>query len=205
MCTFQETYSRTVYRKFMGGTPDNPRADFDRRLANFDRARAAGLRVANPGVLVGLNPDLGFELMALALHAHHLLAHGMEVYLSVPRLRQIAGRSNQRGADDDAFVRLVSVLSLGLPDAKIVLTTREPADMQRRLVPLVGVLSAGSAAVAPYTESGAHFPLESSQFEVIDQRPFEAILAEGPADRELRPASLRFHHRGHRGLCELCG
>ena len=102
----------------MGGTPDNPRADFDRRLANFDRARAAGMRVANPGVLVGLNPDLGFELMALALHARHLLAHGMEVYLSVPRLRQIAGRSNQRGADDDAFVRLVSVLSLGLPDAR---------------------------------------------------------------------------------------
>jgi 2-iminoacetate synthase len=184
MCTFQETYSRTVYRKFMGGTPDNPRADFERRLANFDRARAAGLRVANPGVLVGLNPDLGFELMALALHARHLLAHGMEVYLSVPRLRQIAGRSNQRGADDESFVRLVSVLSLGLPDAKIVLTTREPADIQRRLVPLVGVLSAGSAAVAPYTDTGARFPLEASQFEVIDQRPFEAILGE-----HLRPGT----------------
>jgi 2-iminoacetate synthase len=178
MCTFQETYSRSLYGKFMGESPDNPRADFDRRLANFDRARAAGMRVANPGILVGLNPDLGFELVALALHTEHLLAHDMEVYLSVPRLRQIAGRGNQRGADDEAFVRLVSILSLGLPAAKIVLTTREPADIQRRLVPLVGVLSAGSAAVAPYTESGAHFPLEASQFEVIDQRPFEAILGE---------------------------
>ena len=180
MCTFQETYSRPLYRKFMGDSPDNPRANFDRRLANFDRAREAGMRVANPGILVGLNPDLGFELIALALHAEHLLAHGMEVYLSVPRLRQIAGRSegDQRGADDDSFVRMVSILSVGLPAAKIVLTTREPADIQRRLVPLVAVLSAGSAAVAPYTESGARFPLESSQFEVIDQRPFEAILGE---------------------------
>lgn len=184
MCTFQETYSRPLYRKFMGDSPDNPRADFDRRLANFDRARAAGMRVANPGILVGLNPDLGFELIALALHAHHLLAHGMEVYLSVPRLRQIAGRGNQRGADDESFIRAVSLLSLGLPAAKIVLTTREPADIQRRLVPLVGVLSAGSAAVAPYTESGARFPLEASQFEVIDQRPFEAVLGE-----HLRPGT----------------
>jgi 2-iminoacetate synthase ThiH len=180
MCTFQETYSREHYGRFMGTSDDNPRADFDRRLANFDRARAAGLRVANPGILVGLDPDLGFELLALATHAHHLLGHGMEVYLSVPRLRQIAGRDGaaQRGADDASFIRLVSILSLGLPDAKIVLTTREPAHIQRLLVPLITVLSAGSAAVAPYTDDGARFPLESSQFEVIDQRPFEAILGE---------------------------
>ncbi|MBX3025153.1 hypothetical protein KF840_09605 [bacterium] len=178
MCTFQETYSRPLYRAFMGDSADNPRADFERRLANFDRARAAGMRVANPGILVGLNPDLGFELLALALHTRHLQRHGMEVYLSVPRLRQIAGRANQRGAGDAAFVRLVSILSLGLPEAKIVLTTRESAEIQRRLVPLVGVLSAGSAAVAPYTSSGARFPLEASQFEVVDQRPFEAILGE---------------------------
>ncbi len=178
MCTFQETYSRPHYAKFMGVDPDNPRADYDRRLANFDRSRRAGLRVANPGVLVGLNPDLGFELLALALHARHLRARGMEVYLSVPRLRQIAGSHDERGADDAAFVRLVSVLSLALPTCKIVLTTREPASIQRTLVPIVTVLSAGSAAVAPYTESGARFPLETSQFEVIDQRPFEEILGE---------------------------
>jgi 2-iminoacetate synthase len=179
MCTFQETYSRVYYEKFMGGDRDNPRADYDRRLVNFDRARRAGLRVANPGILVGLNPELGFELLALTLHARHLLAHGMEVYLSVPRLRQIAGSGHHpRGADDDTFVRLVSVLALGLPECKIVLTTREPATIQRRLMPIVTVLSAGSAAVAPYTDTGAHFPLDTSQFEVIDQRPFEEILGE---------------------------
>jgi 2-iminoacetate synthase len=178
MCTFQETYSRQHYAKFMGTSPDNPRADYDRRLENFDRAHRAGMRVANPGILVGLNPDLAYELTALALHAHHLLARGMEVYLSVPRLRQIAGRHHQRGATDDQFVRLVALLSLGLPQCKIVITTREPAAIQRRLVPIVSVLSAGSAAVTPYTHRGARFPLDMSQFEVIDQRPFEEILAE---------------------------
>lgn len=181
LCTFQETYSRSFYSKFMGTECDNPRADYERRLANFDRGRRAGMRVANPGILVGLNPDLGFELIAIALHARHLLAHGMEVYLSVPRLRQIAGRHDARGASDEAFVRLVSLLSCALPGAKIVLTTRETPAIQRRLVPVVSVLSAGSAAVAPYTEDGARFPLETSQFEVVDQRPFEQVLAEWAA------------------------
>jgi len=183
MCTFQETYSRPHYAKFMGDDPANPRADYDRRLANFDRSARVGLRAANPGVLVGLNRNLGFELLALAAHTRHLLARGMEVYLSVPRLRQIAGRHETRGADDDAFVRFVSVLALGLPAAKIVLTTREPEHIQRLLVPIITVLSAGSAAVTPYTDSGARFPLETSQFEVIDQRPFEQVLADwrGPS------------------------
>jgi len=176
MCTFQETYSREVYTKFMGSDPDNPRADFDRRLTNFDRAQRAGMRVANPGILVGLNPDLAFEMNALARHTRHLLGLGMEVYLSVPRLRQIAGSHAQRGASDEQFVRLVSLLSLGMPAAKIVITTREDAPMQAKLAPIVTVLSAGSAAVAPYTPTGARFPLETSQFEVIDQRRFEDVL-----------------------------
>ena len=178
MCTFQETYSRSHYAKFMGTDPENPRADYDRRLGNFDRSFRAGFRVANPGILVGLNPNLAFELTALALHAHHLLEHGMEVYLSVPRLRQIAGGRSQGGVSDTEFVRLVSLLSIGLPTCKIVVTTREDSSIQHKLVPIVTVLSAGSAAVTPYSETSARFPIESSQFEVIDQRPFEEILFE---------------------------
>jgi hypothetical protein len=112
------------------------------------------------------------------MHANHLSALGMEVYLSIPRLRRIAGGSTQRGVTDEQFVRLTSLLSFGVPAAKLVLTTREPSYIQRKLVPIVSVLSAGSASVAPYTDDGARFPLETSQFEVIDQRPFEAILDE---------------------------
>jgi 2-iminoacetate synthase len=183
MCTFQETYAREQYARFMGSDGGNPRADYERRLANFDRSFRAGLRVANPGILLGLDPDLPFEMAALAMHANHLLALGMEVYLSIPRLRRIAGGKTQRGVTDEQFIRLTALLSFGLPAAKIVLTTREPAAIQRKLVPIVSVLSAGSASVAPYTDDGARFPLQTSQFEVIDQRPFEAILDEYVATR----------------------
>src|SRR5439155_1255331 len=91
MCTFQETYSPEAYARFMGTNPGNPRSDFARRLTNFDRACDAGMRVANPGVLLGLNPDVAFELLALVAHVRHLRRRGMEVYVSLPRLRKASG------------------------------------------------------------------------------------------------------------------
>jgi len=188
LCTFQETYDPDTYRRFMGDDAENPRADFARRLNNFDRAASAGMRVVNPGVLLGLCRDLAYELVALSLHVRHLLSRGLEVYISVPRLRQASGADNGRGVSDDEFVRLVAILSMGMPEGKIVITTRESSEIQRRVLPIVSVLSAGSSAVAPYTESGARFPLEASQFEVIDQRPFEEILGEYTA------AGVRFEN-----------
>jgi hypothetical protein len=43
---------------------------------------------------------------------------------------------------------------------------------------VIGVLTPGSPGVAPYTETGARFDLEASQFEVLDHRPIEAILGD---------------------------
>jgi 2-iminoacetate synthase len=178
MCTFQETYQPEVYGRFMGTDTRNPRSDYARRLLNFDRACDAGMWVANPGVLLGLNPDVTWELLALLAHVRHLESRGMDVYVSVPRLRRATGTVYPAGVDDDLLCRLVAVLSLAAPAAKVVISTREPADMQRRLVPMIGVLTPGSPGVAPYTESGARFELEASQFEVLDHRPIEAILGE---------------------------
>src|SRR5437870_9261376 len=178
MCTFQETYSPQAYARFMGTNPANPRSGFRRRLTNFDRACDAGMWVANPGVLLGLNPDVGYELLALLAHVRHLRRRGMEVYVSLPRLRRASGTPYPAGVSDDLFCRVVAVLSMGLPQAQVVISTREPPAMQRRLLPVIGVLTPGSPAVAPYTEPGARFDLEASQFEVLDQRPIEAILGE---------------------------
>jgi hypothetical protein len=69
-------------------------------------------------------------------------------------------------------------MSFGAPDAKVVISTRESPDIQRRLLPVIGVLTPGSPGVAPYTETGARFALEASQFEVLDHRPIEVILGE---------------------------
>ncbi|GEM_PF-1052601 len=178
MCTFQETYDPSVYSKFMGTNGGNPRADYQRRLANFDRAHAAGMRSANPGVLLGLNRDVAFEMIALTEHVRHLMDKGMRVYISLPRLRKASGAEHVRGVSDDELARVVSVLTAGLPGADVVISTREAPPIQQRLLPAIGVLTAGSPGVAPYDDSGARFELEASQFEVNDERPFEVILDE---------------------------
>ncbi|HWP66741.1 MAG TPA: hypothetical protein VNO26_12585 [Candidatus Limnocylindria bacterium] len=178
MCTFQETYDPAVYARFMGDDAGNPRADYGRRLGNFDRAADAGMWSVNPGVLLGLNPDVGFELAALLAHVRHLLARGLTVYVSLPRLRRANGTAYQAAPSDDTLTRIVSVLSFGLPQARVVISTREAPHVQRTLLPVIGVLTPGSPGVAPYTETGARFELEASQFEVLDHRPIEAILGE---------------------------
>jgi 3-methyl-2-indolic acid synthase len=178
MCTFQETYSADAYARFMGTRPENPRSDFERRLTNFDRARDAGMWAANPGVLLGLNADVAYEVLALLAHVRHLRQRGMVVYVSLPRLRKASGTAYAAGVTDDMLCRIVAVVAFGVPDAKVVISTREPPAMQRRLLPVIGVLTPGSPGVAPYTETGARFELEASQFEVLDHRPIEAILGE---------------------------
>jgi hypothetical protein len=178
MCTFQDTYDPAAYARIMGDAPDTPRADFGRRLGNFDRAAAAGIWSANPGILLGLNPDVGYELTALLAHIRHLLARALTVYVSLPRLRRANGTAYQAGPSDDTLTRIVSVLSFGVPAARVVISTREAPDVQRRLLPVIAVLTPGSPGVAPYTETGARFELEASQFEVLDHRPIEAILGE---------------------------
>jgi 3-methyl-2-indolic acid synthase len=178
MCTFQETYDTHTYQKFMGDTPENPRADFNRRLLNFDRAAEAGMRSANPGILVGLNPDLAHEILALLDHCHYLSALGMTTYVSLPRLRKANGAEHRAGVGDDEFCRLVAVLSFGLPEAKVVISTRETPAIQQRLLPIISVLTPGSPGVAPYTMENARFESDASQVEVADLRPFEEILGD---------------------------
>ena len=178
MCTFQETYDPTVYGKFMGSTPDNPRCGYERRLQNFDRAAQAGMRSVNPGVLLGLNHDLAFELITLCAHVRHLTELGLQVYISLPRLRKASGAEHRRGVSDDDLARVVALLSARFPAAKVVISTREAREIQQRLLPIIGVLTAGSPGVAPYDDAGARFEIEASQFEVVDQRPFEEILGD---------------------------
>lgn len=178
MCTFQESYHPRSYTRFMGSNPENPRSDFARRLENFDRAADAGMWAANPGVLLGLHRDLGYELLALLAHVRHLRQRDLRVYVSLPRLRKASGAPHLRGVGDDELTRLVSLLSAGAPEAQVVISTREPPHIQQRLLPVIGVLTPGSPGVAPYTRVGARFEVEASQFEVLDHRPIEVILGE---------------------------
>lgn len=179
MCVFQETYDRESYRRFMGDTSsDVPKADYDRRVVSFDRWLDAGFKYVNPGVLVGLHEDVASEIVNLVAHGDHLRKRGAIVDLSVPRMRPAMSSRDSTRIKDDAYLRMMSVISFVCPEQRLVLTTREPQEFQDKAIGLVGVISPGSPDVAPYrVDSEARNEKTTSQFLVADLRRPRHILS----------------------------
>jgi 2-iminoacetate synthase len=178
MCVFQETYDQESYRRFMGETRIGvPKADYERRVASFDRWLDAGYRYVNPGVLVGLHEDVSSEIVRLVAHGAHLRERGAVVDLSLPRMRPaMSSRDSTRIGDDD-YLRMMSAIAFTCPEQRLVLTTREPQEFQDRAIGLAGVISPGSPDVAPYRAGEqARNDEESSQFLIADLRRPRHIL-----------------------------
>ena len=149
------------------------------RLAAPDRAAEAGMRRLGVGALLGLHPDWRSEAIFVAAHASALIRRWWrcEVSVALPRLRPAAGGYEPLDPVDDAsLVQLLCALRIFLPDVGITLSTREPAALRDRLVPLgVTSMSAGS-----HTEPGGYAEVSGAepQFEVSDTRsPAEVAAA----------------------------
>jgi len=151
LVVYQETYDQDVYGRVHTA---GPKKDFDWRLDTPERAYEAGFRRLGIGALFGLS-DWRYEALAVAAHAQHLQKHcwKAQVTISVPRLRPHAGEFEPLTTlEDHELVQLISAFRLLLPDAGIVLSTREPAWLRDGLIPLgITHLSAGS-----HTEPGGY-------------------------------------------------
>jgi 2-iminoacetate synthase len=166
---YQETYDPQTYaRVHLAGR----KRHFEWRLLGPERAARAGARRVGIGALLGLHDDWRYEALAVAAHARFLMKRywRTQVTVSVPRLRpSAAGYQPQVVVDDRSLVQLVCALRLGLPDAGIVISAREAAELRDGLFG-VGIThtSAGS-----HTDPGGYTePDEATgQFEVADLRP----------------------------------
>ena len=151
LVVYQETYDREVYRQMHTA---GPKRDFDWRLETPERAYAAGFRRLGIGALYGL-ADWRREAICLAAHAQYLLRHCWKAQLTVslPRLRPCAGEFQPlTQLSERDFVQLLCALRLLLPDAGLVLSTRESAQFRDGLIPLgITMMSAGS-----HTEPGGY-------------------------------------------------
>jgi 2-iminoacetate synthase len=151
LVVYQETYDREAYARVHTA---GPKKDFEWRLATPERAYAAGFRRVGIGALLGLS-EWRREALALAAHALWLLRHCWKAQLTVsfPRLRPCAGDFHAAmPLADRELVQLVCAFRLLLPDAGLVLSTREPAALRDGLVPLgITLMSAGS-----HTEPGGY-------------------------------------------------
>ena len=151
LIVYQETYHREVYTDMH---TSGPKRNFNWRLETPERAHTAGFRRLGIGALFGLS-DWRRETLCLAVHAQYLLRHcwKSQLTISLPRLRPCAGEFEPlTDFNDRNLVQAICALRLFLPDAGIVLSTREPASLRDRLIPLgITMMSAGS-----HTEPGGY-------------------------------------------------
>jgi 2-iminoacetate synthase len=151
LVVYQESYDRAVYAEMHTA---GPKRNFDWRLETPERAYAAGFRRLGIGALYGLG-DWRREAICVAAHAEYLLRHCWKAQLTVslPRLRPCAGEFQPPAPMSERdLVQLVCALRLLLPDAGLVLSTRESAKLRDGLIPLgITMISAGS-----HTEPGGY-------------------------------------------------
>ncbi|HZV35438.1 MAG TPA: 2-iminoacetate synthase ThiH, partial [Verrucomicrobiae bacterium] len=151
LVVYQETYDRAIYAEMHTA---GPKRNFDWRLETPERAYAAGFRRLGIGALFGLS-DWRREAIAVAAHAEYLLRNCWKAQLtiSLPRLRPCAGEFEPlTQMTDRELAQLICAFRLFLPDAGLVLSTREPAKLRDGLIPLgVTLISAGS-----HTEPGGY-------------------------------------------------
>lgn len=171
---YQETYERSLYAQMH---PSGRKRDYDWRLLGPERAAAAGMRRIGIGSLLGLG-DFRVEGFFTGLHALYLARHYWRTHLSIsfPRMRPADGGFQPLATVSDRdFVQLMCALRLLIPDAGLVLSTRESAELRDHLLPLgITQMSAGSC-----TAPGGYASTDDSgqQFAIDDDRSVEEVAA----------------------------
>jgi 2-iminoacetate synthase len=167
LIVYQETYNKGRYSEVHRG---GRKRDYRWRLETPERGGEAGFRRIGIGALLGLS-DWRVEAVCLALHARHLMRRfwRSQITISFPRLRPaVGGYSPPNPVSDRDLVHMLTALRLLLPDAGLLLSTRESPHLRDNIVPLgVTSMSAGSR-----TEPGGYtMPSNSEgQFEISDHR-----------------------------------
>ncbi|MBU0698071.1 MAG: 2-iminoacetate synthase ThiH [Pseudomonadota bacterium] len=172
LVVYQETYNEQRYREVH---PAGSKSNFRWRLDTPERGGMAGFRRIGIGALLGLS-NWRVEGFFLALHARYLLRNFWKshITLSFPRLRPAAGGYEPPyPVSDIHLVQLIIALRLFLPDAGVILSTREAPYLRDHLIPIgITSMSAGSR-----TEPGgyAHDIRAEAQFEIADHRSPKAV------------------------------
>jgi len=172
LALYQETYDRKLYAKFH---PAGPKADYSRRIEAVGLGAAAGMRRIGIGALLGLG-SWRKETAALAVHALWLQKNywRSQVCVSFPRIRPAPGGFQPPSPVSDLeLAQMIFALRLLLPDAGLILSTREPPRLRDGLSRIcITHMSAGSC-----TEPGGYTKQKQGniQFAVGDARSPEAV------------------------------
>ena len=154
---YQETFDETLYSVYH---PRGAKRAYDWRLEALERAAEAGIRCLGLGFLLGL-AEPREDLSAMVRLAVYLRSRfpDSKLAFSLPRIRETPpGFAVPYPVDDETFLRMYCGLRLAFPDAELVLSTRESAEMRDRLARIcITQLSAGSStSPGGYGKAAAH-------------------------------------------------
>ncbi|WP_108648985.1 2-iminoacetate synthase ThiH [Dongshaea marina] len=171
---YQETYHQPTYASHhLRGK----KQDFHWRLQTPDRLARAGVDKIGLGALIGLD-DWRTDSLFVAHHLRYLEQNYWQSRYSIsfPRLRPCAGNTRQQGLmRDRELVQLISAYRLLSPQVELSLSTREPAWLRDKLIPLgITSMSAGSST-SPGGYATATEALE--QFSIDDNRSPSEVQA----------------------------
>ncbi len=181
LAVYQETYDPVRYREVhLRGMKKR----MDYRLDCPDRAGQAGFRKIALGSLLGLS-DPAADTFFAGMHARYIMKNfwQTQVSLSLPRLRPADHVPDFPTVPDSMYARFIFALRLFLPDAGLILSTRESPRMRDGLARIsITQMSAGSKTEpGGYSGSGA---LE--QFTIQDERSVAAV-SQMLRDAQLEP------------------
>jgi 2-iminoacetate synthase len=194
LVVYQETYDRAVYADMHTA---GPKRDFNWRLETPERAYAAGFRRLGIGALYGL-ADWRLEAMSLAAHALYLLKNCWKAYLTIsfPRLRPCAGEFEPlTHLADREMAQLVCAFRLLLPDAGLVLSTRETPSLRDGLGRIgITLMSAGShTEPGGYTGAGSDKLHQTKKGRMVPAGENGGGNGSGHANPEVRRATEQFN------------
>jgi len=188
---YQETYNKEVYSTIH---PAGKKRDYTWRLDGPDRGGIAQLRRIGIGSLLGLS-DWRTEGFFTALHGLYLMKTYWRTNISIsfPRLRQAAGSFEPYvDVDDRALTHLICVMRILMPDAGLILSTRESATLRDNLIPIgITMMSAGSKTnPGGYTDnidSDGQFSIEDTRSpdeiaRTIKSKGFDAVWKDWDKD-----------------------
>ena len=170
---YQETYDPIQYDLVH---PSGTKKDFNWRVNAPERAGDAGFRKLGIGALLGLS-DWRVDGFFTALHAYYLTKKfwKSQIQISFPRLKHAHGNYlPPHSVSDRDLTHLICAMRMILPDAGLLLSTRESSLLRDNIMPLgITMMSAGSK-----TEPGGYSnpDPDARQFNIDDDRPPEQIV-----------------------------
>ena len=107
--------------------------------------------------------------------------HGVGPHtISVPRIRHaddIDPSAFDNGIDDETFCKIVACIRIAVPYTGMIVSTRESKEVRERVLHLgISQISGGSKTSVGGYDKDDYTEEDSSQFDVVDNRPLDEVL-----------------------------